>query len=550
VSKAQLLRAALSGDKPVMAIGGHDGLSAKLAEEAGFGAVWASGLEISTSAAVPDANILTMTDFLRAAREMNSATRLPIVADCDTGFGNSNNVIHMVRQYEAGGIAAVCIEDKLFPKVNSFVPGRQELATTWEFAGKIMAAKNSQELPDMIVIARLESLIAGYTVDDALRRAEAYHRAGADMILIHSKSKTPDQILDFLKRWDRQSPVAVVPTTFPQLTIDDWQSVGVNLVIFANHGMRAAIRAVEETYAKIMAAGSTASVEDEIAPMSKVFDLQGMPAMKVDEERFLKNTAGSDVRAIILAGGTLVPGDLEEKLGGTIDRPLLDIFGRTILQRQVDSLSSAGVKSLMLVSNIAAETVAENGPIDAVKSPGTGLTGTIMAGLEMQQDWKERNLLCYSDVLFEPHVLESLLNETEDIVLLVDRTFKETKPRKTSLDLIITDPAPPSDLRALKRHELYAVKQISKSLELETSHFEFVGLTLLSAKGTRIFRQSFEQFEQSPEGGSARKTSLNAFLQRLIDSGVPVWAREVRRGWLEVHDFEDYKTAVEQVKSR
>ena len=546
--KAARLRDALSGERPVVAIGGHDGLSARLAEEAGFGAVWASGLEISTSAAVPDANILTMTDFLRSAREMNSATRLPIIADCDTGFGNSNNVIHMVRQYEASDIAAVCIEDKLFPKVNSFVPGRQELAPAWEFAGKLMAAKNSQELPELVVIARLESLIAGYTVDDALRRAEAYHRAGADMILIHSKSKTPDQILEFLKRWDRQSPVAVVPTTFPQLTIDDWHAAGVNLVIFANHGMRAAIKAVEQTYARIMAAGSTLPVEDEIAPMSRVFDLQGMPAMKFDEERFLKNTAGSDVRAIILAGGTMLAGDLEEKLGGAIERPLLDIYGRTILQRQIDSLSSAGVKSLMLVSNIAAETVAENGPVEAVQSPRSGLTGTIMAGLE-QDSWKERNLLCFSDILFEPLTLECLLNEVEDIVLLVDRTFKEAMPRKSSLDLVVTEPAPPSDLRALKQNELYAVKAISKSLDFESSHFEFVGLTLLSAKGTRTFTEAFTEFEQT-EGKKARHASLNAFLQRLINSGVPVWAREVRRGWLEVHDFEDYKTAVEAVKSR
>lgn len=284
--------------------------------------------------------------------------------------------------------------------------------------------------------------------------------------------------------------------------------------------------------------------------MSKVFELQGMPAMKLDEERFLKNSAGSDVRAIILAGGTLAPGDLEEKLGGRVERPLLDIFGRTILQRQVDALSAAGVKSLMLVSSIAPETVAENGPIEAVESPGTGLTGTIMAGLE-RGDWQERNLLCYSDILFEPATLESLLNETEDVVLLVDRSFREAKPRKSSMDLVVTDPAPPTDLRALRRHELYAVKRISKSLDLDNSHFEFVGLCLLSAQGTRLFRQHFTALEQAEaEPGQARGASLNAFLQRLIDNGVPVWAREVRHGWLEVHDFEDYKTAVEQVKSR
>ncbi len=550
MSKALKLRAALEGGTPVVAIGGHDGLSAKLAEEAGFDAVWASGLEISTSAAVPDANILTMTDFLAAAREMNSATSLPVIADCDTGFGNSNNVIHMVRRYEASGIAAVCIEDKLFPKVNSFVPGRQKLAPAWEFAGKIMAAKSSQELPDLVVIARLESLIAGYSVEDALRRASAYHRAGADMVLIHSKSKTPEPVLEFLKRWQRQSPVAVVPTTYPQLTVDDWKAVGVSLVVFANHGLRAAIQAVEQTYAKIRAAGSTLPVEQEIAPMSRVFDLQGMPAMKLDEERFLHDSAGSDVRAIILAGGTLNQGDLEEMLGGTIERPLLDIYGRTMLQRQVDALSEAGVKSMVLVSNIAPETVAENGTVEAVRSPGTGLIGTIMAGLE-HDGWQERNLLCYSDILFEPFTLQSLLNEAEDIVLLVDRTFKETQPRKTSLDLVITDPPPPTKLRALRRHELYAVKRISKTLELEESHFEFVGLTLLSAKGTLLFRQFLAEFEaEQPDDKNPRQSSLNAFLQRLIDSGVPVWAREVRRGWLEVHDFEDYKTAVEQVKSR
>ena len=547
-TKAQIFRQAFLSDRPVVAMGGHDGLSAKLAEEAGFGAVWASGLEISTSAGVPDANILTMTEFLRAAREMNEATRLPIVVDCDTGFGNSNNVIHMVRQYEASGVAAVCIEDKLFPKVNSFVPGRQELAPAWEFAGKIMAAKNSQQTEDFVVIARLEALIAGASVDEALRRAEIYHRAGADMLLIHSKSKTPDVILEFLKRWDRQSPIAVVPTTFPQLTVEDWRSVGVNLVIFANHGLRAAIKAVQETYSKIIAAGSTLPVEQEIAPMSKVFELQGMPAMKLDEERFLKNSAGSDVQAVILAGGTLAPGDLQEKLGGPVERPLLDIFGRTILQRQHDALSQAGVRAVTLVSPLAAEKVAENGPIEAAQSQGLGLTETIVTGLT-HRDWKERNLLCFSDILFEPEILETLFQEVEDIVLLVDRTFKEAKPRKEGLDLVLTDPAPPSELRALKRHELYRVCQISKTLPLQQAHFEFVGLTLLSAKGTRTFLEGYRQFEAS-EGQQAARASLNLFLQRLIDAGIPVWAREVRRGWLEIHDFEDYRTAIEQVKER
>ena len=544
MSKAKLLRQALSGDKPVVAIGGHDGLSAKLAERAGFDAVWASGLEISTSAGVPDANILTMTDFLRAAREMNSATSLPIVADCDTGFGNSNNVIHMVRQYETSGIAAVCIEDKLFPKVNSFVPGRQELATAWEFAGKIMAAKHAQELPDLVVIARLESLIAGHSVDEALRRADTYHRAGADMILIHSKSTNPDQILGFLRLWGRRCPVAIVPTTFPQLTVDDWQREGVNLIIYANQGMRAAITAVEETYAKIISARCTMPVEEGIAPLSTVFDLQGMPEMKVDEARFLTNVSGNDVRAVIPAGGTLSPGDLDEKLGEIIQRPLLDIYGRTILQRQYEVLSLAGVKQVTLVSDIPAEMVQAQGPIEAVPVPGGGLMSTIMAGLR-QESSLQRSLICYSDLLFDLPIVEKFLEDTDDIVIMVDRTFRASQdPRKGTVDLVVTDPAPPSDLRVLKSSTVYRVTSIGKQLPLQDGHFEFVGLLLLSAKGGREFQAAYEEYPNSSE------LSLTDFLQRLVDDGVTVKAHEVSRGWLEVHDFEDYKRAVEQVTSR
>jgi phosphoenolpyruvate phosphomutase len=151
----------------------------------GFDTIWASGLEISAANAVPDANILTMKDYLEAASNINEAVSIPVIADCDTGYGNSNNVIRLVKKYEAAGIAAICIEDKCFPKVNSYIPGRQELAPLMEFVGKIMAAKDAQDSPEFMVIARVEALIAGWGLEEAWRRAEAYAEAGADAILIH-----------------------------------------------------------------------------------------------------------------------------------------------------------------------------------------------------------------------------------------------------------------------------------------------------------------------------------------------------------------------------
>src|SRR3989338_3535778 len=188
--------------KPILRIvGAHNGIEAKLIERNRFDGVWASGLEISTAHGVPDANILTMTEHLAAARSINEATSLPVICDCDTGFGNAANVMHIVKKYETAGIAAVVIEDKLFPKLNSFIAGRQKLASVEEFVGKLEAAKSAQENPDFMVFARIEALIAGWGMDEALRRADAYAGAGADGIVIHSKASTPEEIFTFSEQW-------------------------------------------------------------------------------------------------------------------------------------------------------------------------------------------------------------------------------------------------------------------------------------------------------------------------------------------------------------
>jgi len=193
MDKSAKLRELLEREGVIRLVGAHNALGARLIEKAGFEGVWASGLEISASYAVPDANIVSMSQYLDAARQMNEAVSIPIVSDCDTGYGNANNVIYMVKMFEAAGIAGVCIEDKKFPKDNSLLEGgRQNLASIEEFQGKIKAAKDTQESEDLVIIARLEALIAGWGQEEALKRAHAYTDAGADVILIHSRKNTPD----------------------------------------------------------------------------------------------------------------------------------------------------------------------------------------------------------------------------------------------------------------------------------------------------------------------------------------------------------------------
>ena len=166
----------------------HNGLSARIVEEAGFRGIWASGLSISAALGVRDNNEASWTQVLEVVEFMSDATRIPILLDADTGYGNFNNMRRLVRKLEQRGVAAVCIEDKLFPKTNSFINSeRQPLADLEEFTGKIKAVKEAQSDPDFCLVARLEGFIAGWGLDEVMRRAEACHAAGADALLVHSK---------------------------------------------------------------------------------------------------------------------------------------------------------------------------------------------------------------------------------------------------------------------------------------------------------------------------------------------------------------------------
>ncbi|MEM9683087.1 MAG: isocitrate lyase/phosphoenolpyruvate mutase family protein, partial [Pseudomonadota bacterium] len=212
----------------------HSPLSAVLVEEVGFDGIWASGFELSALYGLPDVSLVSMTQHLDMVSAMAKSVRLPIVADIDTGFGNAINVIYAIEQYERAGAAAVVIEDKTFPKVTSLIAdGRQELLRTEEFQGKIRAATETRNSNDFLIIARTEALIAGLGEEEALARARAYEAAGADMILIHSKQKTPDEVESFVRAWDGKAPIVIVPTAYPEMNEKRIRALGkIGIVIY------------------------------------------------------------------------------------------------------------------------------------------------------------------------------------------------------------------------------------------------------------------------------------------------------------------------------
>ncbi|GAQ52723.1 isocitrate lyase/phosphoenolpyruvate mutase family protein [Streptomyces acidiscabies] len=271
---APSFRSLLRPGRALRVAGAHSALGAVLAEQEGFDAIWSSSLEISASRCLPDASILTMTEYLEAAAHMQKALGIPVVADADTGYGNNLNVAHMVHEFEDRGITAVAIEDKLFPKINSFADGDQTLLSTEAFVAKIETAKKAQRDDEFFVIARTEALINGLGVDVALDRAHAYADGGADAVLIHSKKSTNTEVVEFVKRWEGRLPVVVVPTTYPDWNIAEAEAMGVQVVIYANQGMRATISSLRETYRSIRDAGDTVALEPKIASVADIFRLQ------------------------------------------------------------------------------------------------------------------------------------------------------------------------------------------------------------------------------------------------------------------------------------
>jgi phosphoenolpyruvate phosphomutase len=288
-SKFMRMREILTKPGVRVGVGAGDALCAKLIERAGFDFVWSSSLCISASFAVPDANLISMSQYCEAARAMNEVVSIPIIADCDTGYGNANNVIYAVKKFEEAGIAGMSIEDKKFPKDNSLLEGgRQELAPIEEFVGKIKAAKDHQRNEEFLVIARVEALIAGWGQKEAMKRSLRYVEAGADCILIHSKQKEPDEIIEFIRSWDQPTPLVLVPTNYPSLTLKEVEKLKkVKLFIYANQPMRASVKAQEDLLEEIRRAGGIHTIDHMMVPVNHIFDLQGVPAMKIDEKKYL-----------------------------------------------------------------------------------------------------------------------------------------------------------------------------------------------------------------------------------------------------------------------
>ena len=284
-SKPAVLRVLLNSKLSIL-MEAHNGMSAKIVQEAGFSGIWASGFTMAAALGLRDANEASWTQVLNNVELIADAVDIPVLMDGDTGFGNFNNVRRLVRKLEQRGIAGVCLEDKSFPKANSFSAARHDLVSIPEFAGKIRAACDHRIDRDFCVVARTEALIGGATLIEALDRAAAYREAGADAILIHSKRPDAVEVLEFAERWRRRTPLLAVPTTYPTTSTDVLCRAGVTTVIWANHIFRGAVVAMRRIARQIHAQQSIAGIENDIASVNEILDLVDTNELLNAERRY------------------------------------------------------------------------------------------------------------------------------------------------------------------------------------------------------------------------------------------------------------------------
>ncbi len=280
------LRQLLSISPIVKAMEAHSGLTGLIVEktvvECGgkldqFDAMWVSSLCDSTAKGKPDIELVDMTSRFRTIDDIMEVTTKPIIFDGDTG-GLTEHFVYTVRSLERMGVSAVIIEDKKGLKKNSLfgTEVEQTQATIEEFSAKITAAKKAQLTDDFMIIARIESLILEKGMDDALARACAFVKAGADGIMIHSRKKTPDEILEFCDKFraeDKETPIVVVPSSFNTITEEELSEHGVNIVIYANQLTRSAFPAMQQTARDILKYHRAKEVDERLMPIKDIITL-------------------------------------------------------------------------------------------------------------------------------------------------------------------------------------------------------------------------------------------------------------------------------------
>jgi len=535
-TKASALRTMIESGQLEFLLEAHNGISARIADEAGFKGIWASGLALSAQFGVRDNNEASWTQVVDMLEFMSDATPVPILLDGDTGYGNFNNMRRLVRKLEQRDIAGVCIEDKIFPKTNSFIGGeRQPLADTDEFCGKIAAGKDSQADDDFCIVARVEALIAGWDIGEALRRGEAYRRAGADAILIHSKLSRPDQIVEFAAEWANRAPLVIVPTKYYSTPVEVFRKAEISVVIWANHMIRSAVQAMQKTAAVIYETESLTEVEDRIARVDELFRLQGADELAAAEDRYFSSYQ-SDTKAIVLAAGSGSGGDLS---GLVAERPkaMIPVAGIPLLRRLVDKCKKRDIDDITVVAGYKAESIDVSG-INTIINDQYATTGELSSLACALDAFTDDMVVMYGDLLFRSYILRDLMESEAAFSVVVDSAPGGDPENGTQDFAYCSEP----DDRSMwgQAVSLRRIVEGRDENDGATASGRWVGMIKVKGEGRAWLTDAIESLS-----GRNDFTTLDLpdLINYVVDSGHDVRVWYIHGHWLDVNSLTDLERA-------
>lgn len=510
----------------------HNGISARLVEQAGFKGIWASGLALSAQFGVRDSNEASWTQVVDMLEFMSDVTTVPILLDGDTGYGNFNNMRRLVKKLEQRNVAGVCIEDKQFPKTNSFLDGdRQALADVDEFCGKIKAGKDSQSIDDFCIVARIEALIAGWEMQEALDRADAYYAAGADAILIHSKQSDPGEVLEFARRWENQCPLVIVPTKYYSTPTSTFVDANISLIIWANHMIRASIHAMESASQEIYKNQSVVEIEDKIANISKIFSLQGADELDQANKKYL--TSPSDIRVIILAASR---GNQLKELTRDKPKAMLNINGIPLLQRLTREFKDNGINDIKVVAGYKSDAIKIDN-IQIIENPDHESTNELASLFCAINSFADKMVVIYGDLLFRNYILRDFIESTGDITIVVDSAQANSEISGMP-DFVYCDK---DDDRSLfsQNVNLVSISESRKSPGKSPSG-RWIGMLKANKNGSLVLSQALQDLSKQE---NFHNMTIPDLINKILSDGHEIKVHYINGHWLDVNDLIDIERA-------
>jgi len=557
------LRELLRKKKLIRAVEAHNGISALIANNTKiemdedsrnkileFDALWASGFTDSASKGLPDIEIVSLDSRLDTIRQIVNVTDMPLIVDGDTGR-NVNSFEYFLTRLERLGVSAIIIEDKTFPKRNSLDSDSiQNLEDPNVFAGKIRAGKKALLSEDSMIFARIESVIAGCGINDALLRAEKYLHADADGILIHSRESNPTNVLRFAEEYNKlceklgfRKPLICIPTTYNMITENELKKYGFNIVIYANHLLRSSVKAMEDVCKMILLSGRGFETEPYCASVDEIFDIVGFTSIRQRDIQALMER--SKARVIIPAAG-----EPKEEIVSDVPTAMLDLNGKSVLQRQLDVLKRCGIADVVVARgykkkrfNVAS---AKYYDVDDFRR------GSLFSLLAAKEEMENGFIMIFSDIIFDESIINNLLRSRWDITIVADASYPfHRHEMDKELDLIIGK----QKSRYYREPSLTTEKEVSfigKKIKKDIATHEFIGIAKFSAYGAQNLIRVYEDCAAKHKGRfhgseSFGKASIVDMLQEMIDRGFEVNFIETNKGWMEIHNKKDYETAKKMV---